>query len=149
MKNFIDEVVNDKMGLKTKEEMKMKLFTYHKLIEWIDDYYETETKEGTPKREWIDGNWKELCRSLGETFEGMVEDGWNADQRTLQEIVNDNLDELIRCNDWSVRDVRDRGEDLIQDLHNFFPVISKNIGTLKEIGRCHENWVDENWEEDE
>ena len=124
--------------LKTKKEMKEKLFIYHKLIDWMDDYYYTETEEGSQKREWIDGNWKELCRSLGQQFEEMVEDGWNP--KTLQEKVNDFLDELIYGCDWSVRDVRDRGEDLVQDLH------TQNIGTLKQIGWCFESWVEENWE---
>ena len=75
MKNYIDKVVNDEMGLKTKEEMKMKLFTYHKLIEWIDDYYYTETEKDSSKRGWIDDNWTELCRQLGVVFEELVEDG--------------------------------------------------------------------------
>jgi len=128
--------------LKTKKEMKEKLFLYHKLIDWIEDYYYNDSEMTEQKREWIGDNWKELCKSLGQQFEEMVEDGWNPDQRTLQEIVNDDLDELIRCNDWSVRDVRDRGEDLIQDLH------TKNIGTLKEIGKCWEIWVEVNTPEE-
>ena len=122
-----------------KEEMKWKLFTYHKLIDWMDDYYFNDTEMTEQKRVWIGDNWIELCRSLGETFEEMVEDGWNSDQRTLQEIVNDDLEELMGMG-WSVRDIRDRGEDLVEDLH------TQNIGTLKEIGWCFESWVEENWE---
>ena len=127
--------------LKTKKEMEKRLFLYDKLIGRIDKNY-WELEKGSPKRLWIDDNWTDILDLLGDHFMEIVDEGgWNTDQRTLQEIVNDDLDELIRCNDWSVRDVRDRGEDLIQDLH------TKNIGTLKEIGRCLENWVDENWDE--
>ena len=126
--------------LKTKKEMKETLFIYHKLIDWIEDYYFTKTEEGSSKREWIDDNWKWLCRSLGKHLEEMVENGVNPDLRTLQEIVNDDLEDLIESNGWSVRDIIDRGEDLVEDLH------TQNIGTLKEIGWCFESWVEENWE---
>jgi hypothetical protein len=56
--------------------------------------------------------------------------------KELQEKVNDNLDELIRCHDWSVENVRDRGEDLIEDM------CMSGMGRLKEIGKCWEKWIE-------
>ena len=64
--NTVKEITN-------KDEMKMKLFTYHKLIDGIDDIYNS-LSEGSPKKDWIDGSWKEICNSLVEHFEMMVED---------------------------------------------------------------------------
>jgi len=63
--------------LNTKEEMKEKLYTYHKLIDWIDEYYYEDTKEGSHERNYIDNNWKELCRMLGEYFEEAVQSSCN------------------------------------------------------------------------
>ena len=59
--------------LTTKEEMKEKLYTYHKLIDWIDEYYYEDTTEDSHERNYIDNNWKELCRMLGEYFEETVQ----------------------------------------------------------------------------
>ena len=58
--------------LKTKKEMKMKLYTYARLIDYIDNYYVTRTEEGSSKRDWIDDNWKSILYNLGEEFERMV-----------------------------------------------------------------------------
>ena len=48
--NTVKEIAN-------RDEMKMKLFTYHKLIDGIDYIYNS-LEEGSPKKDWIDGGWK-------------------------------------------------------------------------------------------
>ena len=58
------------------------------------------------------------------------------EEQTLQEKVNENLDELIRCNDWSVDSVKEHIEDLIEDM------CMSGMGRLKEIGQCYEVWLD-------
>lgn len=64
--NTVKEITN-------RGEMKMKLYTYHKLIDGIDNIYNS-LEEGSTEREWVDSSWSDICYYLVENFNMMVKD---------------------------------------------------------------------------